>query len=69
MRSYILTDRERTFIESFIGTQEINEEDYQTYCQIRHHFRKHEKTLTWDLELLKSFMNTTRKPKCGVTVK
>lgn len=64
MRSYILTDRERTLIETFRESGKVAVEDYGSYCQIRYHFRRHENTLTQDLKLLKSFMNTTRKPKC-----
>ncbi len=64
MRTYILTDRERTLIEAFLETQEITPDDYNLYCQLRHQFRKNNETIHQDFILLEKFMNTTRKPKC-----
>ncbi len=64
MRNYILTDRERTLIEAFMETQDVPQEDYGSYCQLRHQFRKNSEVLTMDLALLETFMETTRKPKC-----
>ncbi len=65
MRTYILTDRERTFIKTFLETQEVTTEDYNSYCQLRHQFRKNEEGLNQDLKLLARFMATTRKPPCS----
>lgn len=60
MRSYLLTPKERTLIESFIETQDIPDEAYNHYCQIRHQWRKHKDTIKEDLELLNKFMETSK---------
>lgn len=64
MRKYIMTDRERDFVEKFLETGEVAEEDYITYTQLRHQFRNAQEVLTMDLATLEIFIQTTRKPKC-----
>ncbi len=64
MRAYILTERERSLIDSFLKNREVSEEDYGSYCQLRHQYKTHKVTLAKDRELLDRFINTTRRPKC-----
>lgn len=64
MRSYIITDRERELIQAFLETQDVPEEDYISWCQLRHQYRKHGENLRQDLSLIEEFMETVRKPKC-----
>lgn len=64
MRSYILTERERAYINKFIETEEVTPDDYVTWTQLRHGIRKHKTNLERDLLLLEKFMATPYKPTC-----
>ncbi len=64
MRNYILTDRERTLIKAFFETNQVSPENYNSYCQLRHQIRRNISTLTQDIAIIETFMETTRKPKC-----
>ncbi len=64
MRTYIMTDLERNFVEKYLETGEVAPEDYNTYCQLRHQFRNSQEVLTMDLATLEIFIDTTRRPKC-----
>lgn len=60
MRSYILTDKERTIIESFLETQEVPPEDYNHYHQLCHLIRKNISTISQDVVLIEVFMATRK---------